>query len=120
MKIGNISNNTSFRNIYGVVGNKKDMTKLRLLVADAKKTTDNPAMVYNVTEQPNIQTSFNDLGNRQFFMVVTGEDSLKTTSNLAGTKLSSFLIDTADKIINIGSNVVDDAKEILESIKHNQ
>lgn len=121
MKIGNVSNNTSFKNIYAVVGDKKNMSKLRIFVADEKKTTNNPAMVYNLTNLPNIPQNINSkLNGKQLCIVVTGEESLKATNSLAGTKLSSFLVNSADKFIHIGSNVKDDAGEILQAIKHNK
>ncbi|MBQ8887598.1 MAG: hypothetical protein IJY61_07860 [Candidatus Gastranaerophilales bacterium] len=122
MKIGNISNNTSFGKIYAVVGDKKNMSKLRIFVADEKKTSNNPAMVYNLTNHPSIPTSIaNKLEDKQqLCVVVTGEESLKSTNNLVGKELSSFLLTSADKFIKLSSNIKRDAVEILQSIKHNK
>ena len=121
MKIGNISNNTSFGKIYTVIGGKKDMSQLRIHISDVKKETNNPAMVYNLTNHSTVPKATKDkLKGRQLCVVVTGEESLKSTNKLAGSQLSSFLIDSADKIIKLGSNVKNDAVEILQSIKHNK
>ena len=122
MKIGNISNNTSFGKIYAVVGDKKNMSKLRIFVADERKNSNNPAMVYNLTNNTNIPTTIAKKvdDKHQLCIVVTGEESLKSTNKLAGKDLSSFLLSSADKLIKLGTNVKSDAVEILQSIKHNK
>ena len=120
MKIGNISNNTSFGKIYTVIGDKKDMSKLRIHISDIKKSTGHPAMVYNLTNHPSVPKAIKDkLDGRQFCVVVTGEESLKSTNKLSGNQLSTFLMESADKLVKIGTNVKKDAVEILQSIKHN-
>ena len=121
MKIGNISNNTSFGKIYTVIGAKKDMSQLRIHISDMKKASDNPAMVYNLTNHSSIPNSIKDkLDGRQLCVVFTGEESLKSTNKLLGSELSSFLLNSADKLVKLGANVKNDAVEILQSIKHNK
>ena len=122
MKIGNISNNTSFGKIYAVVGDKKNMSKLRILVADEKKTSNNPAMFYNLTNHPSIPSSIAKKldDKQQLCVVVTGEESLKSTNTLVGNELSAFLLSSADKFIKISTCIKKDAVEILQSIKHNK
>lgn len=121
MRIGNISGNTNFGRIYQVVGQKKDMQQLRLLVADEKKNSNNPAMVYNLTNHTALPTSLSDrLDGRQFCVVVTGEKTLNQTNKLAGKDLSEYLMTSAGKFIKITANVKKDVADILKSIKDNE
>ena len=121
MKIGNISNYTSFGKIYTVIGGKKDMSELRFRISETKKETDNQAMVYNLTNYTSLPETITDsLAGKQLCVVVTGEESLKSTNRLSGGQLSSFLINSTDKILKIGANVKEDAVEILQSIQLNK
>lgn len=121
MRIGNISGYTNnFGRIYQVVGQKKNMQELRILVADEKKKSKNPAMVYNLTEHNALPKALSEkLDGKQLCVVVTGSNSLKKTNKLSGNDLSNYLL-SSRHIVAIGKNVKKDANEILESIKENK
>ena len=98
------------------------MSKFRIFVADERKTSNNPAMVYNFTNNSDIPANIaKKVDNKhQLCIVVTGEESLKSTNQLVGKDLSSFLFSSADKLIELGKNVKSDTVEILQAIKHNK
>lgn len=121
MRIGNISGNTSFGRIYQVIGQRKDMQQLRLLVAEEKRESNNPAMIYNLTNHNTIPKSISEkLDGRQLCVVVTGDKTLKQTNRLTGKDLSEYLMTSCGKFIKISNNVKKDASDILQSIKDNK
>ena len=121
MQIGNISNNTSFGKIYKVTGTRSEMSRLRVLISEIKKETGNPAMVYNLTGHKILPNQVQrNLNAEQLCVVVTGEESLRSTNRFTGSTLLRFLVTSAEKMVALSPNVKSDAEEILNSIKQNK
>lgn len=111
----------SFGKYYKVVGDKKQMEQLRILVADEKKKSNNQAVVYNLTHHSAVPKSISDkLDGKQLCVVVTGQESIKETNKYAGKELYNLLLSSSEKLLKLGSNVKRDAVEILQSIKANK